>query len=332
MQLSPVGISVVVVFTWCRQRCCLVYSALAVDVGVCCATGWGQSNFSGTSVVDCTYTTCGNVTKEPVSFFLTRAWGGRQVREQQGQGPNAGRWFCFDDSSVEPWDIANLERDCFGGKQAADYGNFGETTGPAQARPVSNFLCFKGVLAPQVYLAFLSLQKAVCGADPFVFDSPSIRLAFASKLHLRVSKPLETWHGLGTQRALACGAGVRSAQLGVHAVLRAHRGAGAGVALGPEYLVFVVQEYDRPNSAYMLFYERSEALEPVERLRAAASAAASPGASAWAPPADEAAVSAAEQPSEVHFIKILVALAVLAMLAERPFLCDFVILRLLERT
>ena len=62
----------------------------------------------------------------------------------------------------------------------------------------------------------------------------------------------------------------------------------------------MAQEYDRPNSAYMLFYERSEALEPVERLRAAAAAAASPGAGAWAPPADEAAVSAAEQPSEVH--------------------------------
>ena len=64
--------------------------------------------------------------------------------------------------------------------------------------------------------------------------------------------------------------------------------------------LLVVQEYDRPNSAYMLFYERSEALEPVERLRAAASAAANPGANAWAPPADEAAVSATEQPSEVH--------------------------------
>ena len=65
---------------------------------------------------------------------FNKTWGGWQVREQQGQGPNAGRWFCFDDSSVEPWDIANLERDCFGGKQAADYGNFGDTAGPVQAR------------------------------------------------------------------------------------------------------------------------------------------------------------------------------------------------------
>lgn len=67
----------------------------------------------------------------------------------------------------------------------------------------------------------------------------------------------------------------------------------------------MVQEYDRPNSAYMLFYERSEALEPVERLRAAAAAAANPGANAWAPPADEAAVSAAEQPSEVLLFALL---------------------------
>ena len=97
--------------------------------------------------------------------------------------------------------------------------------------------------------------------------------------------------------------------------------------------MFVVQEYDRPNSAYMLFYERSEALEPVERLRAAASAAANPGASAWAPPADEAAVPAAEQPSEVQFHhKFLFAWQFLTMLVERPFSRDFVTLRLLERT
>lgn len=59
----------------------------------------------------------------------------KQVREQAGQGPNAGRWFCFDDSSVEPWDVANLERDCFGGKQAAEFG-FPDAAagGPQQAR------------------------------------------------------------------------------------------------------------------------------------------------------------------------------------------------------
>ena len=30
--------------------------------------------------------------------------------------PHSGHWFCFDDMSVEPWDIASLERDCFGGR------------------------------------------------------------------------------------------------------------------------------------------------------------------------------------------------------------------------
>lgn len=33
-----------------------------------------------------------------------------------------------------------------------------------------------------------------------------------------------------------------------------------------------MQEYDRPNSAYMLFYERSESLEPVDQLPAPTSA------------------------------------------------------------
>lgn len=114
------------------------------------------------------------------------------MREQQGQGPNAGRWFCFDDSSVEPWDIANLERDCFGGKKAADYGSFGETTGPAQARPMSNVLQVWGWLRRCVF-ALLSPVKAVCPAERFVFDgSPSIRLASASNLHSRQSKPCKT--------------------------------------------------------------------------------------------------------------------------------------------
>jgi hypothetical protein len=57
-----------------------------------------------------------------------------QVREQPGQGANAGRWFCFDDSSVEPWDVGNLERDCFGGRQAAEYAFPDAAAGPLQVR------------------------------------------------------------------------------------------------------------------------------------------------------------------------------------------------------
>jgi hypothetical protein len=26
------------------------------------------------------------------------------------------RWYCFDDTSVEPWDPASLDKDCFGGR------------------------------------------------------------------------------------------------------------------------------------------------------------------------------------------------------------------------
>lgn len=35
--------------------------------------------------------------------------------------------------------------------------------------------------------------------------------------------------------------------------------------------VQVAHEFDRPHSAYMLFYERSEELEPIEKLQRAAS-------------------------------------------------------------
>ena len=48
------------------------------------------------------------------------AW---QVRQAEGL-PHSGRWYCFDDVSVDPWDIANLEQDCFGGHAAARSGEF----------------------------------------------------------------------------------------------------------------------------------------------------------------------------------------------------------------
>ena len=42
----------------------------------------------------------------------------RQVRKQQGQGPSGGQWFCFDDNTVEPWDVGKLDAECFGGKES----------------------------------------------------------------------------------------------------------------------------------------------------------------------------------------------------------------------
>ena len=44
-----------------------------------------------------------------------RTW---QVRKQQGQGPSGGQWFCFDDNTVEPWDISKLDAECYGGKES----------------------------------------------------------------------------------------------------------------------------------------------------------------------------------------------------------------------
>ena len=37
-------------------------------------------------------------------------------QERAAPGEEDAQWYCFDDTSVEPWDISNLERDCFGGK------------------------------------------------------------------------------------------------------------------------------------------------------------------------------------------------------------------------
>lgn len=49
-----------------------------------------------------------------------------QVRSEKGHPiPSAGQWFCFDDNSVDPWDINNLDKDCFGGKYAADVADSG---------------------------------------------------------------------------------------------------------------------------------------------------------------------------------------------------------------
>ena len=40
------------------------------------------------------------------------------MRKQQGQGPSGGQWFCFDDNTVEPWEVGKLDAECFGGKES----------------------------------------------------------------------------------------------------------------------------------------------------------------------------------------------------------------------
>ena len=53
------------------------------------------------------------------------------MRAEAGQQPaNAGRWFCFDDTSVDPWDVTQLDRDCFGGKYTIDLQDPHLPTGP----------------------------------------------------------------------------------------------------------------------------------------------------------------------------------------------------------
>lgn len=47
---------------------------------------------------------------------LIRCVHARQERRPGG----GGAWQCFDDNAVDSWDVANLERDCFGGRFQAD--------------------------------------------------------------------------------------------------------------------------------------------------------------------------------------------------------------------
>ncbi|KAI8477153.1 MAG: hypothetical protein J3K34DRAFT_455469 [Monoraphidium minutum] len=42
-----------------------------------------------------------------------------------GGGRRGGGWFCFDDKSVRPWDVSNLEQDCYGGRNSQDWANRG---------------------------------------------------------------------------------------------------------------------------------------------------------------------------------------------------------------
>ena len=58
-----------------------------------------------------------------------------------------------------------------------------------------------------------------------------------------------------------------------------------------EVIRLSAQEYDRPNSAFMLFYERSEELEPCRQPKPPAAAATQPAA------ADAARSDAASEPA-----------------------------------
>ena len=80
-------------------------------------------------------------------------------------------------------------------------------------------------------------------------------------------------------------------------------GAAAPPQISDVWLVSLqVNEYDKQFSAYMLFYERADELEPIDQLRQVshpAADAALPSAAAAAPPASAPALSAAaEAPAE----------------------------------
>ncbi len=57
---------------------------------------------------------------------LSSAGDAVKVRAEAGhESSNAGKWFCFDDNTVEAWDIQNLDKDCFGGKYNIDLQGMG---------------------------------------------------------------------------------------------------------------------------------------------------------------------------------------------------------------
>jgi hypothetical protein len=39
---------------------------------------------------------------------------------QERKPGGGGTWHCFDDNAVDPWDVACLEKDCYGGRFTAD--------------------------------------------------------------------------------------------------------------------------------------------------------------------------------------------------------------------
>ncbi|KAJ7514417.1 hypothetical protein O6H91_23G042900 [Diphasiastrum complanatum] len=72
------------------------------------------------------------------------------IKERPGDGnfrcseESLCRWIAFDDKRVEPYDINDLEKDCFGGKYTVDvYDNFLKTTSPQEFdRPNSAYMLF----------------------------------------------------------------------------------------------------------------------------------------------------------------------------------------------
>jgi hypothetical protein len=52
-----------------------------------------------------------------------------------------GRWFRFDDRTVEPWDVSRLEAECFGGKPPAPAGAQPGARPPPD-RPYSAYMLF----------------------------------------------------------------------------------------------------------------------------------------------------------------------------------------------
>ena len=196
-------------------------------------------------------------------------WLVRQVRKQQGQGPSGGQWFCFDDNTVEPWDVGKLDAECFGGKESESRAAQGL---PQSPRPL-------GVRLP--WLALMHPLRA--------YSLTSATSAMLDELALPVTCSFDV------QCCLRMAGGCLS-----------HSQAGRSRTPMQQQLLTVilawctlqVNEYDKQFSAYMLFYERADELEPIDQLRQVshpAADAAPSSAAAVALPASAPAPSAAAE-------------------------------------
>ena len=135
-----------------------------------------------------------------------------QARPDDGCPASSDKWFCFDDVNVEPWDIINLDTDCFGGKYTLSAQHF---SGPQQVPSTPNF------------------DSQDSFATDILHFLPSTTFAVTSTLLRRLHRHFYIEHTAVNMHSLY-------------------------LQMCPS-----MQEYDRPNSAYMLFYERSGVLEPV---------------------------------------------------------------------
>jgi hypothetical protein len=68
------------------------------------------------------------------SYIKERTQGKPGKEDESGQASSSGTWWSFDDNNVEPWDPAQMDRDCFGGKSTMEVWDNGSKQHVLQVR------------------------------------------------------------------------------------------------------------------------------------------------------------------------------------------------------